>query len=219
MKQDTRTNQHYDELHLQIQDMLAGYVDNALEEQEKQIVEAHLAGCDDCRRDVARQQLLAKRLQDIPGSRLSAQAHQKLDQLFDDDLSQGLASSRTKQIKSPWFYPAGLFSPAKATLAVGGLVMLLMLVTSLLLPSWKKPNSSVVPMVQDVVTEYRQLSHTQLPITSARNQQMPPATWQNARVIANWKTNIGGAPAEAFAVRYGNNIVFQYRTGTFGSIQ
>lgn len=200
----------YQALHLQLQDLLAAYADKALDEQEIAQVEAHLAGCEACRLDVARQELLSQRLNTVSAARLSTKQHKRLDKVLES------APAPTKNVKqkklSLSFLTINKLSKYLTPTVVGvsGWSVSLILVVILLFPHLETTNTNI-PMVQDVLAEYQQLSKTSFAALKQEQLSTPPATWENAHILASWKTHIGGAPADAFAVRNGNNIVLQFR--------
>jgi len=200
------------ELHIQLQDLLAGYVDNMLDEQEKALIEAHMAGCEACRMDVSRQQLLSQRLNELPVTRMSSQLHQRLDQVLTESPAP---AGRAESVRRYWHkisrfeWLQKIYNPALITASGWGVAM--MLLSVLLLPGLKSVSSNDVPMVQEVLAEYRHFSATTLPVSDQVVTQSPPVTWPDSRVLAQWKTSIGGSPAEGFAVRNGDKIVFQFR--------
>jgi len=206
-------NERLHELHIQLQDLLAGYADDMLDEIEKDRVEAHLAGCEACRLDVVRQKLLNQRLSDMPLTRMSTELHQRLDQVITDEASASIEYARQVQkfsFKNAIFNGLGIFKKPMFAITSGWGVALLLLVV-MLLPSLKMLAGSQVPMVHDVLAEYRHFSHIKLPLSDDASELTSPASWPNSRVISRWKTKIGGASADAFAVRNGDSVVFQFR--------
>ncbi len=198
------------ELHIRLQDLLAGYVDDELDQQEKSIIEAHLAGCESCRSDVARQQLISQRLNKLPLERLSAEMHQEIDNTLSDALTSSddiRHQARPASIFINWYqriYNPGFF-------AASGWSVALLLIVVLLYPSLTPENSHKVPMVEDVLAEYLHLDKTSLPASNIHSKSSLPANWPNARLLTSWDTTVGGAPAKAFAMRNGDKIIIQYR--------
>ena len=211
--QETTDNQ-WKALHTQLQDSLAGYADNTLDAQQNAIIEAHLAGCEACRADVARQQALSQRLQHVAAPRISAQLHQRLD----DALAEAAPrSGRMQRFWQGWRW-RGFISPKRlmkirmpSFAAVSGWGIAMTLAMVMLTPRLLSVTRSEVPMVVDVLAQYRHIAHTALPVSAERPTTTPPATWENARLLASWETTVGGAPAQAFAVRRGGSILLQFR--------
>jgi hypothetical protein len=207
-----KKNEQWQVLHMQLQDLLAGYADDMLDEQNKKLVEAHLAGCEACQMDVSRQQLLSDRLNDLPVIRMSTKLHKQLDQVLKEvpvpekkEVSQTkrwqhwLSFNCLRELKRPSFATASGWSVA------------LMLFVVMLFPHLKQGNGNNIPMVRDVIAEYQQLSQTTLPVSLQNSSEEPPATWSGSRVLSHWKTTIGGEPADAYAVRNGDDIIFQFK--------
>ena len=205
------TGKQWKALHSQLQDSLAGYADNTLDAQQNAIIEAHLAGCEACRMDVARQQALSRRLQNVAAPRITAQLHQRLDDAL---LEAAPHSSRMQRLWQGW---RGFMSPKRlqevctpAFAAVSGWGVAMTLAVVMLMPRMLPVTRSEVPMVVDVLAQYRHIVHTALPV-SAERPTTTPATWENARLLASWETTVGGAPAQAYAVRRGDSILLQFR--------
>lgn len=211
-QQNQSTKNQFQALHYQLQDLLAGYVDNMLDEQEQMLVEAHLAGCEDCRMDVARQEAMHQRLNKLSVTRMPTHLHDKIDQLLleqptsiDPLKSEHKAHHVSQNLDWLQSIKALVFSTAS------GWSVALILMIMLLIPSFYSLQHTEIPMVQEVLAEYHQLNVTSLPTSDQSISQQPPAQWQGSHVLARWKTDIGGAPAEAFAVRHGDTIIFQFR--------
>ncbi|WP_457667355.1 zf-HC2 domain-containing protein [Thiolapillus sp.] len=210
---DTQTSapEELEKLHMKLQDMLAGYADEELEEQDTALVEAHLAGCESCRKDVARQQILHKQLGIMPVPHLSVQQQARFDKAL-QETSPVPGNRRT--LLPAWKHLLKLRWPKSgntilwATTAGWSLVVLLLVIT--VFSGMKHGTNGNIPMVQDVVSEYHQLARTNLPQGNPVQETTPPLSWPNAKVLAAWKTRVGGAPATAFAVRNGNKILLQF---------
>jgi len=210
MKNLVSDEKKWGELHLNLQDLLAGYVDDELNVQEKLIIEAHLAGCESCRTDVARQQLMNQRLSTFQLERLLPAMQQKIDVTLGENLN---ASSKVKQ--SPlsiikFFHCLQHKSSLKFIAATGWSVACILIIV-LLTPTFMLNNKPNVPMVDDVLAGYLHLDKTTLPKSNHNLTIAAPANWPNARLLTSWETTVGGAPATAFAMRNGDNIIIQYR--------
>jgi len=204
-------NRNWAQLHSQLQDQLAGYVDGELDAGQRTVIEAHLAGCSACRADMKRQQILHQRLRNLPAQSLSAAQ----DAMF-DDMINGVMKSRPNRVP-------GAFAAIRAIgqrlarrhqplLLGSGWAVALLLAVVMFMPDYSgHAGKTNIPMVDDVVAEYRTID------LDARVQAAPspevtlPVSWPGARVLASWTTLIGGAPAQAYAVRSGHYLLFQYR--------
>ena len=211
------TNEKHDQwsaLHSQIQDLLAGFADDMLDEHDKQIVEAHLAGCEACRMDVVRQQLLSHRLNELPVARMPMKLHQQIDKVLREAPIPEPEKNKAHQTKRwhHWF-SYDCFSERKQAFFVtaSGWAVALMVMVVMLFPQLKQVNEKNIPMVDDVIAKYQKLSQENLPTSLQNGSQEAPATWSGSRVLAHWKTTIEGKPSDAYAVRDGNNVVFQFK--------
>jgi hypothetical protein len=215
--EQTKTNVQWQVLHIKLQDLLAAYADDMLDDQDKALVEAHLSGCEACRMDVSRQQLLSRRLNNLPVSRMSTELHQRLDQALGkaslckeagNNKETSLYKNDQRWFSFNWLRKLKVSSFATAS---GWSVAMILLVVMLLPHSIKQGNGNTIPMVRDVLAEYQQFSKTTLPVSVQGLAEAPPATWSGSHVLASWKTTIGGAPADVFAVRNGDSVVFQFK--------
>ena len=201
-----------EKLHLRIQDMLAGYADEELDGQDKMLVEAHLAGCESCRKDVMRQQVLHRQLGSIPVPQLTAQQRARFDKALKE---VALASENSGAFfPSAWKHllkPKWLENRNKTFwVATAGWSLVVLLLVMTVFSGMKDGTNGSIPMIQDVVKEYRQLARTSLPQETPVQGTALPVSWPNAKVLATWTTKVGGAPANAFAVRSGDQILLQF---------
>nr|WP_067298055.1 zf-HC2 domain-containing protein [Marinobacterium profundum] len=203
---------HLSELHLQLQDWLSGYADGELDAQQTLIFEAHLAGCDACRTEIERQQSLSRRLQQVAVNRMPGALHQRLDTMLDE----AQHSPAQNAMPRPWLRRLAW---ARQPAAIGGFIgvtgwaLAALLMAVLLLPGTvtsMTPGS--IPMMSDVLQEYQNLSRTNLV-----QQETPPSKTElparlaGCKLVARWKTRVGGEPAEAFALQRGNHLIIEYR--------
>ena len=200
-------------LHEQLQDMLAGYADNELNEKQILQVEAHLAGCKDCRNDLARQMVVSDRLSTLSQAKVSVSLHQKLDQVTERttgkahtallDLPRQLSIDLVKYLRR--FFSSNY-------VGTGGWLVATALLITLFFPIQPTDMGAAnIPMVDDALVQYDEMKGKILPVSSQSDSIKLPLKWPNAHLLASWKTQIAGSPAQAFAVRTGDNIVFQYQ--------
>jgi len=206
------------ELHETLQDLLAGYIDKELEDEQIMLVEAHLIGCEACRNDLARQQALSQRFESIPSSRMTSSAHQMLDIALDEALLKNELES--KQPPLLWLSSSLIFIKKimpkfslAAMLSASGWSVALLLTIIIFAPQFNQRNTSTIPMIQDALTEYNEMQGKALPVTNTDSNKKlkPPLSWSNTQLLSSWATNIAGAPAQVFAIRSGHNIIFQYQ--------
>lgn len=209
------TSDKWLELHENLQDLLAGYYDNELEDDQVNLVEAHLIGCQACRNDLHRQQTLSQHLESMPLSKMSPSAHKKIDKALENIPLKKAFSQKLKI----WFAESLLFINSYkmnlklATLfGASGWGIALLLTISIYLPQYNQPNSNTIPMIKDALTEYYEMEGKALPVSIENNKELkPPISWPNTRLLSSWSTKIGGSPAKVYALRSGNNIIFQYQ--------
>jgi len=202
-------DQKWSDLHSQLQDMLAGYVDDELDNDQKLLVEAHLSGCQQCRNDMARQQVIARRLEVMPPPRLSTESHRHIDQLLS---SESISIKQVKQsIKARFvsFITKVNRLSLRNTINASGWGIAFVLAVVILMPTLPAEKTVKIPMITDAISEYRGLEDKALP-TSMNQSKKPPVNWPNAHLLATWQSTIAGEPAQVYALRSGRNIVFQY---------
>lgn len=204
-------NEKWVELHGQLQDMLAGYADNELDDEQVLLVEAHLAGCELCRNDLSRQQLLIQRLEAQALPRMTSELHQKIDL----QLRVEAAQRPTKhELHLGWFnLLSRLFNNWNLTSVFGmsGWAVAIVLALLITIPAVERQDVGEIPMIQDALSEYHELQDKTLPVTHVAQTLQAPVNWPDAHLLASWKTTVAGSEAVAYALRSGNNIVFQYR--------
>ncbi len=205
-----KSDDQLEKLHLQIQDMLAGYADDELDAQDKTLIEAHLAGCDACAADITRQHLLHEKLGTIPTAHLSAHQHRHLDNALASDMFSGKTNKRT-----PWKTRISELLAGRLTkshvAAISGWSLAILLLAFMMYPGHFRSSHISIPMIQDVITEYQRVAQNQLPGTDSGTKPTAPIDWPQAKVVASWKTLIGGESAEVFAIRNANSIMLQVR--------
>lgn len=196
------------ELHLELQDWLAGYVDNELDDHHTAIVEAHLAGCETCCADVAHQQAMSRRLHDLPVTPMPSELHNRLDDALADapDHPPQMQDTTFRFNLKEWL--TGLYRPV--VIGAGGWAVALLLAGVLLFPNAGITHNHI-PMVNDVLADYQKVDFTDFPALTNIADLSVPAQLTGGRLLATWKTNVGGAPAQAFAIRLNNSLVVQYR--------
>ena len=199
----------FSELHLELQDWLAGYVDGELDDHHTALVEAHLAGCEACRADVARQQVTTRRFQDVPTARMPFELHRRLDKALADapDYSDRASSKTSRFNLRQWL--TGLYRPA--AVGGGGWAVALLLAGILLFSGGDLGKHDHIPMVSDALADYQKVALTDLPALANTADISAPAQLAGGRLLATWRTTVGGEPATAYAMRRGSSLVIQYR--------
>ncbi|WP_197722118.1 anti-sigma factor family protein [Sulfuriflexus mobilis] len=199
-------------LHESLQDLLAGYADNELDAQDTLIIEAHLAGCEECRRDLSRQQVLSQRLESITPARMPSSLQQRIETMQLEESPESHSCGRHTWTDGFFVLKNWLnqISPQSLFGASGWAVAMAFALVMLLPSSWQSPSSGI-PMINDALAEYHKMSNMAFPVSSKDSGLEAPALWPDARTLATWTTNVAGEPAQVFAIRSGQNIVFQYQ--------
>lgn len=161
----------WQELHTSLQDLLAGYADNELEDDEVLIVEAHLAGCKLCRDDLARQVALNQHLSAMPLARMTVSLHEKLDRITGQPRSTDTQKQKPGITISPgrWLERQWL----KLTFSAGGWATALALMVALYMqqmPSapiakflWWRMLSPITRQLSKPLCRYRYTGQKPLP--------------------------------------------------------
>ncbi len=193
-------------LHLEIQDLLAGYLDGELSEKDRGRVEAHLAGCSVCAEDLERQRLLQRQLASLPREQLAADQRRRLEKAIQAASPADRYRGRTlSEWLTGWLFP----HPGLKLAALGGWTAAVVLAGLLWVHEQPLSTGTAIPMVQDAIAEYRKAVRSPLPMPEAAEQATAPLRWPRARVLTSWSTRIGGRPARAFAVKNGAAVVLQ----------
>ena len=206
------------ELHETLQDLLAGYIDKELKTEDILLVEAHLIGCEACRNDLSRQQVLSKRIELIPSSRMTSSTHIKIDKALEQSsLNSDLEDKKSFYfwLSSPLYFLKKYMSKLNyaTMISASGWSVALLLAIIIFSPQISEENTSAIPMIQDALTEYSEMQDKALPVTyTDKNiQRKAPLSWPNTQLLSSWTTDIAGSPAQVFAIRSGHNIIFQYQ--------
>lgn len=198
----------FNELHLQLQDLLAGYADDELTAQEVDVVEAHLIGCAACRADLERQQIMSRQLHQLNAATMSVTLDRQIDEAL--QMQADKEASAKNQIshffKRMWEVCTRIGS-AKQT----GWVMTVVMLMIFVLPNIKPNSVSNIPMIKDAVSDYHRVENSDLPMLPVNNKMVMPVNIAGSQLLATWTTEIGGESAQAFAVKVGHSVIIQYR--------
>ncbi len=208
-----KSQQELEILHLHIQDMLAGYVDNELDDQECKLIEAHLVGCEACANDVARQQLLHQNLSAIPHQQMTSDQQLQLDHVLNQAMSTEQQQTRSPAtfLSKAWSW-IGVDRGMPLTAATGwGVAVILGLV--MVFSGNQQTTTRAIPMVEDAVAEYQHIAHSPLSRTDGADMASPPLSWSKSRMLSSWSTHISGKPAQVYAVRSDSAVLLQLKVG------
>jgi len=206
------TKEKWTELHESLQDLLAGYADNELDEQDTLIIEAHLSGCENCRNDLARQNALSERLEIIPPARITSGLQKRIDnmQLEESPVPDMHLETSLAKVLIPfksWFKNIS----RQPVFGASGWAFALIFAVVISLPTSWQTQRSQIPMINDALAEYHKMNSIAFPVSNKNTSIKAPVNLPEGRTLATWATSIAGEPAQAFAIRSGRNIIFQYQ--------
>jgi hypothetical protein len=204
----TPENIRFQGLHVQLQDLLAGYVDGELTSHRVDIIEAHLAGCAACRADLERQQIISQHLHKLNVAPMSVELDKRINKALEVQADKDAATkmSMWRSLKTIWAVCTNVVC-AKQT----GWVMAAIMVMIFMHPHIKSSGISKIPMIEDAVSEYHRIENSDLPALSVNNKIIMPVNISGSQLLATWTTKIGGESAQAFAVKVGHSVIIQYR--------
>lgn len=194
-------------LHAELQILLAGYLDQELEEDERRQVEAHLIGCVYCREDLIRQTLLQQRLeQERQAVHLPMALQIQLDAMFESgEIHQPRVNMPDNSKKGDWRTGFVAFSRHWSGLSgwLAASVLLVILLSPHFLPA------SEVPMIRDALTQYQRMQSIPLPLAApgSIDPADSPVSWPGSRLLASWSTQVGGEQAKAYWLRSGETTL------------
>tara|TARA_R110001583_G_scaffold40126_2_gene128475 strand:+ start:114 stop:719 length:606 start_codon:yes stop_codon:yes gene_type:complete len=140
---------------------------------------------------------------------MPVELHKRLDNALSvaPDYSEQAPSTTSRFNLRQWL--TGLYRPA--VVGAGGWAVALVLAGVLWLPDVGVMSHDHIPMVSDALADYQKMALTDLPALENTADSSAPAKLAGGRLLATWRTTVGGEPAEAFAMRRGNSLVIQYR--------
>lgn len=203
-----------DPAHAEVAELLAAYADGELAAPDAARVEAHLLGCERCRRELAVQTAVRNGLAAEPRRPASPVLRKRVASLTAPGAPRGTDPSLWRRAApwAGWAVAAGLAAvlllsgePRGAPRPDSGVAV-------------ERTDTARVPMVVDALSDYRRLVRGDLPLDGADlarvEARIPfpvvPLRSPDARLIGAWTTEILGAPAAVLAYRWGDRAVVQY---------
>jgi len=204
-------------------DLLAAYADRELPPETTSQIEAHLVGCARCRRELAVNQSVRRRLGDEP----FVGAPPALRERIVAAVAAAPAIQAPTVVAEPRFGPAAWLRRHWMLLALGALIVSSGAVASTAI--WRARenaallgpltvSTTAVPLVRDVLADYRRVTAGDLPgrardldaVRSAVPFPIEPLHGSGIRLLAAWTTELVGEPAAVLAYRYDDRIVVEY---------
>jgi len=198
-------DRHEHEAHAGWLEQVAPYLDDELAPDEHRAMAHHLTTCEPCRRELARQQAVSRRL----GAVAPSAAHAASAEAVERRLRRRLFSSARRRVapRPLWAWTGwGLAALQACVLAV-----------VLGWPSWEARQG--VPMVRDAVADFRQRVNGVLPPQASRDTAELARTLAlpievidgpGVEFLGAWPTALQGQPAAALAYRVEARTVVQY---------
>jgi anti-sigma factor RsiW len=220
--------------HEVLAEQLAAYADQEVAPETAAQIDAHLLGCDRCRRELMVQIAIRERLAAESISPVSAPLSARITAAIADlprdpnapllpvarsDAAPNAETSRWHRLGVTW----------SGWAVAAGLAMLLL--GRIGVPTEPAERQPVVespatlaaiwtpiPMVDDAVANYRTVMAGELPgtardldtVRSALPFPLEPIAGSEVRLLAAWTTMIRGEPAAALAYRWGDLVIVQY---------
>lgn len=198
--------------HRRFTEQLGAYLDGELAQDDLSILEAHLRGCERCRRELSLQHAIRERLEHQSMERAPAALRERIQMRLEAADAAHLPSRKGKRWR-----PRALRTPLAWTgwAVAASLALALALGLTLGLP--RGPHS--VPMIAAAMADYHSHLASELPVANAASlatlkSSLPfpvtPIPSLRKNLIAAWTADIRGEPAAALAYKLDNRVVVQY---------
>jgi anti-sigma factor RsiW len=220
-----------EERHQLLATLLGAFADGELPAETASQIDAHLLGCQRCRREVLVQRTLRLRLEQEPLATaptalreriVSAIEATRLPQWEDvagsASISRGTAEVPATESRLPWRVSrAAVAAAVVVILAVAALGVRWLASRSGEAPVSVVPASSV-PLFSAALADYRRVMSGDLPgrardLAGVRDAMPFPVEALQApslRLLAAWTTSLNGEPAAVLAYRWNDQVVLQY---------
>ncbi len=179
-------------------DLVAPYHDGELSAASHAEMDAHVATCTICQRELAQQRAISQRLGQLASEAVPSAS-----------LAQRLHRTSTRQETGSrqrvWAWTGWGLAAAQA----------IVLAVVFLLPAWQARH---VPMVKEAVADYQRVVAGELPfettnidaLSRSLSLSIDVLKSPRAQLLGAWKTVLRGEPAAALAYRVDNHVVIQY---------
>jgi anti-sigma factor RsiW len=207
-----------EEQHKVIIELLSAYGDGELPPETMSQIDAHLVGCARCRRDLVVQQAVRRRLGAEPPLAATPALRERIAAAVAATPVPEKAIDNTRELSTRWrrVMIATAASVAVA-LAIGLTVTRSQRDDSPALSQLTATPASV-PLIRDVVDDYRRVTSGDLPgrardlevVRAAVPFPVEPLRAPGLSLLAAWTTELGGEGAAVLAYRWDDRIVLQY---------
>lgn len=198
-------------------DLLGAYADRELPPETTSQIDAHLVGCVRCRRELAVHHAMRRRLGVEPPIAAPPALRERIAAAIAATPVpvSSPAAGRVAMFRRPLVIVA--LAAAVVATGVGSTVLVRQRAErSALAPL--STSTSAVPLLRDVLTDYRRVVAGDLPgrardldaVRSAVAFPIEPLGGSAVRLLAAWTTDLGGEPAVVLAYRWDDRIVLQY---------
>ena len=197
-------------------DLLGAYADRELPPETTSQIDAHLIGCVRCRRELAVHHAMRRRLGVEPPIAAPPALRERIAAaIASTPVPIATPAARVSLLRRPLVVAALAVGVAAAS--VGSTI----LVRHGTEPAALAPLStspSAVPLLRDVLADYRRVVAGDLPgrardlaaVRSAVPFPIEPLGGSAVRLLAAWTTDLGGEPAVVLAYRWDDRIMLQY---------
>ncbi|GLC26774.1 zf-HC2 domain-containing protein [Roseisolibacter agri] len=211
---DPRDDAAREARHALLRDLLAAYGDGELPAETASQIEAHLVGCERCRRELDVHDSVRRRLGSEPTASASPALRARI-----------AAAVAATPIPAPVVAPAprrGLrvavaAAAVLAALATGGLAWRARVAPDVPLQR-VAATVAAVPLLHDVVADFRRVAAGDLPgrardldgVRAAVPFPVAPLQSDRLRLLGAWTTDLAGEPAAVLAYRWNDRLLLQY---------
>jgi anti-sigma factor RsiW len=220
-----------EERHQLLATLLGAFADGELPSETASQIDAHLLGCQRCRREVLVQRTLRLRLEQEPLATAPAALRERIVSAiaatplpqWEDVAGSASTPGRGSEAPDAESGPSRRVSPAAVAAAVAVILVVSALGVRWLVPRVGAPSVSVVPassvpLFSAALADYRRVMSGDLPgrardLAGVRDAMPFPVEALQApslRLLAAWTTTLNGEPAAVLAYRWKDQVVLEY---------